>query len=137
MERSVTHHHTLSNAHIETPDISRNNIHRRVNQWVNNRLKILVSTLVGTFFENLVGSEEFISNVSQSSSRPTQARPFSRMWPLQDLRALAQSREHSRSPSPIASTLGILLSLEDPQKDSLVASRLSPPGDLRKMNLER
>src|SRR3954462_1122171 len=129
LEKPVRRQRSLPNAHIETLDISRNNVLKRANQWFNNRLKILVSTFVRTF-SNLVGSKEFISSDSQSSLRLTQARPFSRMRPLKDLGALTQYWDHSRSPFPLASTPGTLFSLEDPQKDSLVAGRLSSPGDL-------
>ena len=83
-----------------------------------------------------------------TTRRPTQVRPLSRARPLQQFRSLP----------PLAGTPGTLLCLEDPQKDSLVASRLSPlgaltetissrrhsaarrlspQGDLRKMNLQR
>ena len=91
-------------------------------------------------FSNSIGSEKFISNDSQFSLRLTQARPLSRIRPLQDLGVLTQSWDHSRSPSPLASTPGTLL--RRPSKGLLgrwkTLSSRRPHGDyLTKTTLSR
>src|SRR4051812_27481707 len=60
-----------------------------------------------------------------TTRRLTPARPFSRARPLQRLRSLP----------PPAGTSETHTSLEDPQKNSLVSSGLSPLGDLAEDHL--